>query len=127
MTGDKKWLKEEFTATIQERCAAVIEARRLSSGRGSAANAIVGTVRFLTNDTPRDNWHSVAVCFDRNYDVDKGLISLFPVRVSSGNWDIVQKVPINEFSRNKIDKVGRGVEGRKIAGRQLDESDLTLL
>jgi malate dehydrogenase len=74
------------------------------SSAGSAANAIVDTVRFLTNDTPRDDWHSVAVCSDGSYDVEKDLISSFPVRVRGGNWEIVQDLPINKFSRDKIDK-----------------------
>jgi malate dehydrogenase len=100
---DDKWLKEEFIATVQQRGAAVIKARGLSSA-GSAANAIVDTVRSLTNDTSGDDWHSVAVCSDRSYDVDEGLISSFPVRVHGGKWEIVQKLPINKFSRDKIDK-----------------------
>src|SRR5436309_2473191 len=57
--GDEKWLKEEFIANIQQRGAAVIKARGLSSA-GSAANAVVDTVCSLTNDTPDDDWHSVA-------------------------------------------------------------------
>ena len=101
--GDEKWLKEDFIATVQQRGAAIIKARGLSSA-GSAANAIVDTVRFLTNDTPANDWHSVAVCSDGSYKVDEGLISSFPVRVQGGKWEIVQKVPINDFSRDKIDK-----------------------
>jgi malate dehydrogenase len=100
--GDEKWLKEEFIATVQQRGAAVIKARGLSSA-GSAANAIVDTVFSLTNDTPGNDWHSVAVCSDGSYDVEKGLISSFPVRVRGGKWEIVQGVPINDFSRSKID------------------------
>src|SRR6266513_3113449 len=101
--GDEKWLKEEFISSVQQRGAAVIKARGLSSA-GSAANAIVDTVRFLTNDTPGDDWHSVAICSDGSYDVEEELISSFPVRVRAGNWEIVQQLPINEFSRDKIDK-----------------------
>src|SRR6266850_3488902 len=100
---DEKWLKEEFISSVQQRGAAVIKARGLSSA-GSAANAIIDTVRFLTNDTPGEDWHSVAVCSDGSYDVDKELISSFPVRVQGGEWKIVQHLPINEFSRDKIDK-----------------------
>jgi len=101
--GDEKWLKEDFIATVQQRGAAIIKARGLSSA-GSAANAIVDTVRSLANDTPGDDWHSVAVSSDGSYNVDEGLISSFPVRVRGGKWEIVQKVPINDFSRDKIDK-----------------------
>ena len=100
--GDEKWLKNEFIATVQQRGAAVIKARGLSSA-GSAANAVVDTVFSLTNDTPGNNWHSVAVCSDGSYDVEEGLISSFPVRVRGGRWEIVQGVPINDFSRAKID------------------------
>ncbi|HEY4256132.1 MAG TPA: malate dehydrogenase [Candidatus Udaeobacter sp.] len=100
--GDEKWLKGEFIKTVQQRGAAVIKARGLSSA-GSAANAIVDTVNSLTNDTSRDDWHSVAVCSDGSYDVGKGLISSFPFRVRGGKWEIVQDLPINDFSRAKID------------------------
>ena len=100
---DEKWLKEEFISSVQQRGAAVIKARGLSSA-GSAANAIIDTVRFLTNDTPSDDWHSVAVRSDGSYNVDGELISSFPVRVQGGEWKIVQNLPINEFSRDKIDK-----------------------
>jgi malate dehydrogenase len=100
--GDENWLKEEFIATVQQRGAAVIKARGLSSA-GSAANAVIDTVFSLINDTAGNDWHSVAVCSDGSYDVEKGLISSFPVRVRGGKWEIVQGVPINDFSRAKID------------------------
>jgi malate dehydrogenase len=100
--GDEKWLKEEFIATVQQRGAAVIKARGLSSA-GSAANAVIDTVFSLTNDTPGNDWHSVAVCSDGSYDVERGLISSFPVRVRGAKWEIVEGVPINDFSRAKID------------------------
>jgi len=100
--GDEKWLKDEFIATVQQRGAAVIKARGLSSA-GSAANAVVDTVFSLTNDTPGNDWHSVAICSDGSYDVEKGLISSFPIRVRGGKWEIVQGLPINDFSRTKID------------------------
>jgi malate dehydrogenase len=102
LIGDEKWLKEEFIAIVQQRGAAVIKARGLSSA-GSAANAIVDTVFSLINDTPDNNWHSVAVCSDGSYGVEEGLISSFPVRVQGGKWEIVQELPINDFSRTKID------------------------
>ena len=97
--GDEKWLKEDFIAAVQQRGAAIIKARGFSSA-ASAANAVIGTVRFLTSDTPNDDWHSVAICSDGSYGVDKDLISSFPIHV----LEIVQNVPINDFSRDKIDK-----------------------
>ena len=101
--GDGTWLKDTFITTVQQRGAAIIKARGLSSA-GSAANAIVDSVISLTNDTPGDDWHSVAVCSDGSYGVEKGLISSFPTRVRGGKWEIVQGLPINEFSRDRIDK-----------------------
>jgi malate dehydrogenase len=98
---DEKWLKEDFIAIVQQRGAAVIKARGLSSA-GSAANAIVGTVYSLLYNTPGDNWHSVGVCSDGSYGVEKGLISSFPVQVRGGKWEIVQGLPINHFSRERI-------------------------
>jgi malate dehydrogenase len=100
--SDESWLKETFISTVQQRGAAIIKARGLSSA-ASAANAIIDTVRSLTNDTPAGDWHSVAVCSDGSYDVDDGLLSSFPVRVRGGKWEIVQGLPINQFSRQKID------------------------
>ena len=100
--GDEQWLKNDFITTVQQRGAAVIKARGLSSA-GSAANAAIDTVISLTNDTPKDDWHSVALCSDGSYNVEAGLISSFPVRVRGGNVEIVQGLPINEFSRQKID------------------------
>jgi malate dehydrogenase len=100
---DEKWLRGDFIAAVQQRGAAIIKARGLSSA-ASAANAVVDTVRSLINDTPKDDWHSVAVCSDGSYDVEKDLITSFPFRTRDGKWEIVQKLPINDFSRGKIDK-----------------------
>ena len=101
--ADENWLKETFIPTVQQRGAAIIKARGLSSA-GSAANAIVDSVRSLTRDTPGDDWHSVAVCSDGSYNVEEGLISSFPIRARAGKWEIVQGLPINAFSRDRIDK-----------------------
>ena len=100
--ADEKWLKETFIPTVQQRGAAVIKARGLSSA-ASAANAVVDTVRSLTSKTPETDWYSVAVCSDGSYNVEKGLISSFPVRSQGDRWEIVQGVSLNDFSRGKID------------------------
>jgi malate dehydrogenase len=100
--GDEAWLKQDFIATVQQRGAAIIKARGLSSA-ASAANAVVDTVRSLITDTPKEDWHSVALCSTGEYGVEKGLICSFPVRVKDGSPNVVQNAPINEFSRQKID------------------------
>ena len=100
--GDEAWLKETFIPDVQKRGAAIIKARGLSSA-GSAANAIIDTVRGLTSDTAAGDWDSVGVCSDGSYGVAKGLISSFPVRSRAGKWEIVPDLPLNEFSRGRID------------------------
>jgi malate dehydrogenase len=100
--GDEGWLKEAFIPAVQQRGAAIIKARG-SSSAGSAANAIVDTVRSLTTDTAEGDWHSVAVCSDGSYGVEEGLICSFPVRSRGGKWEIVKGVPLNEFSKGKFE------------------------
>lgn len=100
--SDEAWLKGEFISTVQKRGAAVIEARGLSSA-ASAANGVVDTVKSLVAPTPEGDWTSVCVCSDGSYGVDEGLISSFPIRSDGEKWEIVQDVPVNEFSREKID------------------------
>jgi malate dehydrogenase len=99
---DETWLKGEFIATVQQRGAAIIKARGLSSA-ASAANAVVDTVSSLVNPTPAGDWHSVAVCSDGSYGVEAGLISSFPIRSHGPQWEIVPGLPLDEFSRAKID------------------------
>jgi malate dehydrogenase len=100
--GDEEWLKGTFIQTVQQRGAAIIKARGFSSA-ASAANAVIDTVRSLTSDTKANDWHSVALCSKGDYGVEKDLISSFPVRVKNGKAEVVTEVPINEFSRGKID------------------------
>jgi malate dehydrogenase len=99
---DEAWLQETFISTVQQRGAAVIKARG-SSSAASAANAVVDTVRSLISTTPLGDWHSIAVRSDGSYGVEKGLISSFPISSAGTNWAIVPKIPINPFSRAKID------------------------
>jgi malate dehydrogenase len=116
---DEAWLKQDFIATVQQRGAAIIKARGLSSA-ASAANAVVDTVRSLITDTPKEDWHSVALCSTGEYGVEKGLICSFPVRVKDGTREVVQTVPINEFSRGKIDaSVNELKEERSLVGELL--------
>jgi len=99
---DEAWFKEAFIPTVQQRGAAIIKARGASSA-ASAANAAVDTVRTLVTPTPAGDWYSVAICSDGSYGVEKGLMSSFQIRTTDGGREIVQGVPINDFSRQKID------------------------
>ncbi len=99
---DEAWLKGEFITSVQQRGAAIIKARGASSA-ASAANAIIGTVQSILKPTPQGDWHSVCLCSEGSYGVEAGLISSFPVRSNGSKVEVVQGVPINEFSRAKID------------------------
>ncbi|MEP6936895.1 MAG: malate dehydrogenase, partial [Chthoniobacterales bacterium] len=100
--GEESWLKETFMPAVQQRGAAIIKARGLSSA-GSAANAIIDTVRSVTEDTAGNDWHSVGFYADGSYGVEEGLICSFPTRVRGSKLEIVRDVSINDFSRKKID------------------------
>ncbi len=100
---DEAWLKGEFISSVQQRGAAIIKARGLSSA-ASAANAAIDTVRSLVTPTAARDWTSVAVCSRGDYGIEKGLICSFPIRVSSpGKWEVVQGLQLNDFSRGRID------------------------
>jgi malate dehydrogenase len=100
---DHEWLKGEFIATVQQRGAAIIKARGLSSA-ASAANAAMDTVRSLITPTPAGDWHSVAICSDGSYGIEKGLMASMPIRtLEGGKWEVVQGVPVDAFSQEKID------------------------
>ena len=99
---DRDWLEGEFISTVQKRGAAIIKARGISSA-ASAANAIVDSVRSVTEPTAEGDWHSLCICSDGSYGVEAGLISSFPMRQTGGELSIVQDVPIDDFSQAKID------------------------
>jgi len=100
--SDRDWLENEFISTVQKRGAAIIKARGLSSA-ASAANAIIGSVRAITEPTAAGDYHSVCLCSDGSYGVEEGLISSFPCAHRDGAFGIVQDVAIDDFSRAKID------------------------
>jgi len=99
--GDEAWFKDTFLPTVQQRGAAIIKARGLSSA-ASAANAVVDTVRALTTPTKPGDWFSAAVCTDGAYGIEKGLMFSYPIRTDGAKWQIVPGVPLNDFSLSKV-------------------------
>src|ERR1700744_5681754 len=97
----REWLEKDFISTVQQRGAAIIKARGLSSA-ASAANAVVDTVRSLSTPTRAGDWYSVAICSRGDYDIEPGLICSFPVRTAEPGPEVAKWVPINDFSRQKI-------------------------
>ena len=102
LVNDQNWLENDFIPTVQKRGAAIIEARG-SSSAASAASATIDHTRDWLRGSPEGDWLSMAVESDGSYDVPAGLISSFPVTTKDGNYEIVQGLEINGFSRGWID------------------------
>jgi malate dehydrogenase len=109
---DQAWLEGDFIPTVQQRGAAIIKARGLSSA-ASAANAAVDHVRSWSLGTADGDWVSMGIPSDGSYGVPEGIISSFPVTCRGGQYEIVQGLDISDFSRERIDKsAGELVEER---------------
>jgi len=114
---DEAWLTDDFIPTVAKRGAAIIDARGASSA-ASAANAAVDHVRDWVNGTG-SSWTSAAIPSDGSYGVPEGLISSFPVRSANGQWEIVQGLEIDDFSRARIDASVAELAGERDAVREL--------
>jgi malate dehydrogenase len=116
VVDDQDWLEGTFIPTVQQRGAAVIEARGLSSA-ASAANAAIDHVHDWVHGSPDGDWLSMAVPSDGSYGVPEGLLSSFPVTTKAGEWQIVQGLTNDEFSQGRIDAtVAELVEERDTVG-----------
>ena len=100
---DQAWLEGEFIPTVQQRGAAIIKARGLSSA-ASAANAAVDHVRSWVLGTADGDWVSMGVVSDGSYGAPEGIITSFPCTAKDGSYEIVQGLDIDDFSRERIDK-----------------------
>ncbi|KAJ8360070.1 hypothetical protein SKAU_G00165950 [Synaphobranchus kaupii] len=100
---DDSWIKGDFISTVQQRGAAVIKARKLSSAM-SAAKAICDHMRDIWTGTPEGQFISMGICSSGNsYGVPDDLIYSFPVTIKDKSWKIVEGLEINDFSRGKLD------------------------
>ena len=118
LVNDQAWLENDFIPTVQQRGAAIIEARGLSSA-ASAANAAIDHMRNWALGTPAGDWVSMAIPSDGSYGVPEGLISSFPVTCSGGKYEIVQGLDIDEFSRARIDASTAELAEERDAVREL--------
>lgn len=100
---DESWLKETFVSTVQQRGAAILKARGLSSA-ASAANAVITGVNHLIIDTVAGESYSMCRASEGEYGVDKGLIFSVPCRTEKGVLTVVENLPFNSFSQEKFDQ-----------------------
>jgi malate dehydrogenase len=99
---DQAWLEGEMIPTVQKRGAAIIEARGASSA-ASAASAAIDHVHDWVAGTPAGDWVSAAIVSNGSYGVAEGIFCGFPVTSSGGDWQIVEGLEIDAFSRARID------------------------
>jgi malate dehydrogenase len=112
--GDEAWVADEFIPRVGKRGAEIIEARGASSA-ASAASAAIDHVYDWVHGTADGDWVSMAVPSDGSYGVAEGIISSFPVKVSNGEWEIVQGLDVPEFSQQRIDKTVEELIGERDA------------
>jgi malate dehydrogenase len=115
---DQAWLEGDFIPTVQQRGAAIIKARGLSSA-ASAANAAVDHVRSWVQGTPEGDWVSMGIPSDGSYGVPEGIISSFPCTCKDGSYEIVQGLEIDDFSRAKIDASAQELVSERDAVKEL--------
>jgi len=99
---DQDWVENEFIPTVQNRGAAVIEARGLSSA-ASAANAAISHIHDWMLGAHHNNWVTMGVPSDGSYGIPEGVIYGFPVRCKQGEYRIVQGLRISEQERKHME------------------------
>ena len=99
---DQDWITGDFIPTVQQRGAAIIKARGLSSA-ASAANAAIEHMRDWALGT-NGKIVSMGIHSGGSYGVTEGLIYSFPVTCANGEYSIVQDLEINAFSQDLMDK-----------------------
>ena len=110
MVGDKPaleivgddWYKNTYISSVQKRGAAVIKARG-SSSAASAANAAIEHIRDWAIGTASYDWVSMGVVSDGSYGIEPGLVYSFPVNCVRNDWQIVQGLKIDDYSRKMLD------------------------
>ena len=98
---DQTWYENDFIPTVQQRGAAIIKARGASSA-ASAANAAIDHMRSWALGSAEGDWVSMGVYSDGSYGIEEGLIYSFPCVCKNGDWEIVQGVENNEFSKGRM-------------------------
>jgi malate dehydrogenase len=103
---EASWFKEAYIPTVQQRGAAVINARGTSSA-ASAASAALDHIHDWMLGTPSGDWVSMAVASDGSYGIPEGVVYSYPVTCKNGEYSVVQGLNIDDFSREKMQATHR--------------------
>ncbi|TDJ44387.1 MAG: malate dehydrogenase [Gammaproteobacteria bacterium] len=117
-TADSAWLENEFIPVVQQRGAAIIKARGLSSA-ASAASAAIDHMHDWALGTPDGAWTSMAVPSDGSYGIAPGVIYSYPVTCKDGKYEIVQGLEISDFSRGLMDATDAELREERAAVEEL--------
>ena len=101
MINDETWNRDTFLPTVGKRGAAIIEARGLSSA-ASAANAAIDHMRDWALGTA-GKWTTMGIASDGSYGIPAGTMYGFPVICANGEYQMVQGLEIDAFSRERMD------------------------
>ena len=115
---DQGWYRDTFIPDVQQRGAAIIKARGASSA-ASAASAAIDHIRSWALDTPEGDWVSMAVPADGSYGIEPGIIYSFPCVCKQGDYQIVQGLDIDEFSRGRMDATQAELREERAAVQEL--------
>ena len=102
LVNDQQWLENDFIPTVQQRGAAIIDARGASSA-ASAASAAVDHMRDWALGTPQNDWVSMAIPSTGDYGAPEGIITSFPCTTHGGEYAVVTGLEIDQFSQAKIE------------------------
>lgn len=111
---DRDWYENEFIPRVAKRGAEIIAARGASSA-ASAANGAIDHMHDWVLGTPEDDWVSMAVPSDGSYGIPEGLMYSFPIICKNGDYQIVQGLKIDDFSKAKMSATQKELEEEKDA------------
>lgn len=98
---DQAWMTDEFIPVVQQRGAAIIKARGASSA-ASAGSAAVDHMRTWALGSAEGDWVSMGIPSDGSYGIEPGIVYSYPVVCKDSDYEIVQGLEINDFSREKM-------------------------
>lgn len=113
MINDVEWYRNTFIPAVQQRGAAIINARGLSSA-ASAASSAIDHIRDWVHGT-NGKWTSIALCSTGQYGMDKGIWYSYPVTIANGEYKVVEGLPVDDFSKEKMELTRKELVGEKEA------------
>ncbi|MGE3847847.1 MAG: malate dehydrogenase, partial [Gammaproteobacteria bacterium] len=115
---ERPWYENDYIPRVAKRGAEIIDARGASSA-ASAANAALEHMRDWVLGTPEGDWVSMGIPSDGSYGIESGLMYSFPVTCKDGKYSIVQGLPVDEFSRQRMTVTADELKEERDAVQQL--------